>query len=123
MPISRRSVAWMTALLVSFSFQLHAQTPPPIHEELNFTSIDCMKTVGNLYGAKGNGTVHAIVRLHSGLHGQAQPRQHDYFVDHDYVVLDVDYRGSDGHGKDYRNKLAMADKEVDDVIAGAKYLQ
>jgi len=38
-------------------------------------------------------------------------------------VLDVDYRGSEGHGKDYRNKLTMADKELDDVVAGAKFLQ
>jgi dipeptidyl aminopeptidase/acylaminoacyl peptidase len=123
MPISRRSVVWMTVLLVSPSFRLRAQTPPPIHEEINFKSIDGMKIYGNLYRPKGNGPFPAIVRLHGGLHGQAQPRQHDYFVDHDYVVLDVDYRGSDGHGKDYRNKLTMAEKELDDVIAGAKYLQ
>jgi dipeptidyl aminopeptidase/acylaminoacyl peptidase len=61
--------------------------------------------------------------VHGGLHGQAQPRRQDYFVDNGFMVLDVDYRGSEGHGKDYRNKLAMADKELDDVVAGAKFLQ
>jgi dipeptidyl aminopeptidase/acylaminoacyl peptidase len=104
---------------------LLAQTVPvpPIHEEVTFKSIDGMKIYGNLYRPKGNGPFPAIVRVHGGLHGQAQSRRQDYFVDNGYVVLDVDYRGSEGHGKDYRNKLAMADKELDDVIAGAKFLQ
>lgn len=104
---------------------LLAQTVPgpPIHEEITFKSIDGMKIYGNLYRPKGNGPFPAIVRVHGGLHGQAQSRRQDYFVDNGYVVLDVDYRGSEGHGKDYRNKLAMADKELDDVIAGAKFLQ
>ena len=82
-----------------------------------------MKIYGNLYRPKGNGPFAAIVRVHGGLHGQAQPRRQDYFVDNGFMVLDVDYRGSEGHGKDYRNKLAMADKELDDVVAGAKFLQ
>jgi dipeptidyl aminopeptidase/acylaminoacyl peptidase len=98
-------------------------TPPPVHEEVNFKSIDGMKIYGNLYRPKGNGPFAAIVRVHGGLHGQAQPRRQDYFVDNGFMVLDVDYRGSEGHGKDYRNKLAMADKELDDVVAGAKFLQ
>jgi len=104
---------------------LLAQTVPvpPIHEEVTFKSIDGMKIYGNLYRPKGNGPFPAIVRVHGGLHGQAHSRRQDYFVDNGYVVLDVDYRGSEGHGKDYRNKLAMADKELDDVIAGAKFLQ
>ena len=104
---------------------LLAQTVPgpPIHEEITFKSIDGMKIYGNLYRPKGNGPFPAIVRVHGGLHGQAHSRRQDYFVDKGYVVLDVDYRGSEGHGKDYRNKLAMADKELDDVIAGAKFLQ
>ncbi len=82
-----------------------------------------MKIYGYLYKPKGNGPFPAIVRVHGGVHGQAKLRDQDFFVDNGYVVLDVDYRGSEGHGKDYRNKLAMGEKEVDDVIAGAKYLQ
>ena len=113
----------LAAFLASASCILHAQTPPPIHEEVTFKSIDGMKIYGNLYRPKGKGPFPAIVRVHGGLHGQAQLRQQDYFADNGYVVLDVDYRGSEGHGKDYRNKLAMADKELDDVVAGAKFLQ
>jgi dipeptidyl aminopeptidase/acylaminoacyl peptidase len=113
----------LAGLLLSVASQLRAQTPPPIHEEVTFKSIDGMKIYGNLYRPKGNGPFPAIVRVHGGLHGQAHSRRQDYFVDNGYVVLDVDYRGSEGHGKDYRNKLAMADKELDDVVGGAKFLQ
>ena len=106
-------------LAVSGSSAL-AQTPAPIHEEVTFKSIDGLKIYGNLYRPKGEGPFPAIVRVHGGLHGQAQPRNQDYFVDNGYIVLDVDYRGSEGHGKDYRNKLAMGDKELDDVIAAGQ---
>jgi len=122
MKISLRSIFCLAIFLASASL-FCAQTPPPIHEEVTFKSIDGMKIYGNLYRPKGNGPFPGIVRVHGGLHGQAQSRRQDYFVDNGYVVLDVDYRGSEGHGKDYRNKLAMADKELDDVLAGAKFLQ
>jgi dipeptidyl aminopeptidase/acylaminoacyl peptidase len=121
--ISRTYLLCLAGLLLSVASPLRAQTPPPIHEEVTFKSIDGMKIYGNLYRPKGNGPFPAIVRVHGGLHGQAHSRRQDYFVDNGYVVLDVDYRGSEGHGKDYRNKLAMADKELDDVIGGAKFLQ
>lgn len=123
MTISRRSLFCLVAFLASASSLFRAQTAPPIHEEVNFKSVDGMKIFGSLYRPKGKGPFPAIVRAHGGLHGQAQSRQQDYFVDNGYVVLDVDYRGSEGHGKDYRNKLTMADKELDDVLAGAKFLQ
>lgn len=91
--------------------------------DVAFKSVDGMKIYGYLYRPKGDGPFPAIVRVHGGVHGQARLRNQDYFMDNGYIVLDVDYRGSEGHGKDYKNKLAMGEKEVDDVIAGGKYLQ
>ncbi|MBM3802948.1 MAG: S9 family peptidase [Acidimicrobiia bacterium] len=123
MTISRRSVLCLAGFLASAPWCLRAEALPPIHEEVTFKSIDGLKIFGNLYRPKGNGPFPAIVRVHGGLHGQAHSRQQDYFVDNGYVVLDVDYRGSEGHGKDYRNKLTMAEKELDDVVAAAKFLQ
>lgn len=108
--------------LLGYGFLLAEETHA-IHEEVTFKSIDGLKIYGNLYRPKGAGPFPAIVRVHGGLHGQAQLRNQDYFVDNGYVVLDVDYRGSDGHGKDFRNKMTMGEKEVDDVIAAGKYLQ
>ena len=41
-----------------------------------------------------------------------------------YVVLDVDYRGSAGYGRDWRTAIAahMGGKDLDDVVDGARYL-
>jgi dipeptidyl aminopeptidase/acylaminoacyl peptidase len=117
-------LAVLLGILLALSSSLAlAQTPAPIHEEVTFKSVDGLKIYGNLYRPKGDGPFPAIVRVHGGVHGQAQLRHQDYFVDNRYVVLDVDYRGSEGHGKDYRNKLTMGGLELDDVVAAGKLLQ
>jgi dipeptidyl aminopeptidase/acylaminoacyl peptidase len=121
--INARFVVLMASIFGLIPSVIPAQTVAPIHEEVTFKSIDGLKIYGNLYRPKGKGPFPAIVRVHGGVHGQAQLRNQDYFVDNGYVVLDVDYRGSEGHGKDYRNKLSMADKELDDVIFAGKHLQ
>lgn len=49
---------------------------------------------------------------------------HNYLVDHGYVVLDVDYRGSAGYGRDWRTAIYryMGGKDLTDQVDGAKYL-
>jgi dipeptidyl aminopeptidase/acylaminoacyl peptidase len=46
------------------------------------------------------------------------------FTSRGYAVLDVDYGGSTGYGKDYRKRLEgeWGVVDVDDCVAGAKYL-
>ena len=46
------------------------------------------------------------------------------FTSRGYAVLDVDYGGSTGYGKDYRKRLELewGVVDVDDCVAGAKYL-
>jgi dipeptidyl aminopeptidase/acylaminoacyl peptidase len=46
------------------------------------------------------------------------------FASRGYAVLDVDYGGSTGYGKDYRKRLEgqWGVVDVDDCVAGAKYL-
>jgi dipeptidyl aminopeptidase/acylaminoacyl peptidase len=46
------------------------------------------------------------------------------FTSRGYAVLDVDYGGSTGYGKDYRKRLneQWGIVDVDDCVAGAKYL-
>jgi len=126
----KKSTVWIGCLLIWLGLSLEpvvvraGEAPVArICEDVTFKSVDGMKIYGYLYRPKGDGPFPAIVRAHGGVHGQARLRNQDYFVDHGYVVLDVDYRGSEGHGKDYKNRLAMGEKEVDDVIAGGKYLQ
>jgi dipeptidyl aminopeptidase/acylaminoacyl peptidase len=49
---------------------------------------------------------------------------HHLLASRGYVVLDVDYRGSAGYGRDWRTAIAshMGGKDLDDIVDGAKYL-
>jgi dipeptidyl aminopeptidase/acylaminoacyl peptidase len=49
---------------------------------------------------------------------------HHLLADRGYVVLDVDYRGSAGYGRDWRTAIArhMGGKDLEDVLDGASYL-
>jgi len=49
---------------------------------------------------------------------------HNMLVDNGYVVLDIDYRGSAGYGRDWRTGIYrhMGGKDLSDQIDGAKYL-
>jgi dipeptidyl aminopeptidase/acylaminoacyl peptidase len=47
-----------------------------------------------------------------------------YLVQEGYTVLDVDYRGSAGFGRDYRTDIyrSMGVKDVESAVSGARYL-
>jgi dipeptidyl aminopeptidase/acylaminoacyl peptidase len=49
---------------------------------------------------------------------------HNYLVDNGYTVLDIDYRGSAGYGRDWRTAVYrfMGGRDLDDHVDGAKYL-
>jgi len=49
---------------------------------------------------------------------------HNLLADNGYTVLDIDYRGSDGYGRDWRTAIYrfMGGKDLDDQLDGAKYL-
>lgn len=49
---------------------------------------------------------------------------HNFLVDNGYTVLDVDYRGSAGYGRDWRTGIYrhMGGKDLSDQVDGAKYL-
>jgi len=49
---------------------------------------------------------------------------HNFLVDNGYTVLDIDYRGSAGYGRDWRTAIYrhMGSKDLDDQVDGAKYL-
>jgi len=48
----------------------------------------------------------------------------NFLRDRGYYVLDVDYRGSSGYGRDFRTGIYrhMGGKDLDDVVDGAKFL-
>jgi dipeptidyl aminopeptidase/acylaminoacyl peptidase len=49
---------------------------------------------------------------------------HNLLADNGYTVLDIDYRASDGYGRDWRTGIYrfMGGKDLDDQLDGAKYL-
>jgi dipeptidyl aminopeptidase/acylaminoacyl peptidase len=49
---------------------------------------------------------------------------HNFLMEQGYFVLDIDYRGSSGYGRDFRTGIYrhMAGKDLEDVIDGAKFL-
>ncbi len=49
---------------------------------------------------------------------------HNLLVDHGYTVLDIDYRASEGYGRDWRTAIYrhMGGKDLDDQVDGAKFL-
>ena len=49
---------------------------------------------------------------------------HNLLAARGYVVLDVDYRGSSGYGRDWRTAIYrhMGGTDLDDIVDGAKYL-
>jgi dipeptidyl aminopeptidase/acylaminoacyl peptidase len=49
---------------------------------------------------------------------------HNFLTDNGYTVLDIDYRGSAGYGRDWRTAIYryMGGKDLDDQVDGAKYL-
>ncbi len=49
---------------------------------------------------------------------------HNFLADHGYTVLDIDYRGSEGYGRDWRTSIYrhMGGKDLSDQVDGALYL-
>jgi dipeptidyl aminopeptidase/acylaminoacyl peptidase len=49
---------------------------------------------------------------------------HNFLMEQGYYVLDVDYRGSSGYGRDFRTAIYrhMGGKDLDDLVDAVKYL-
>ncbi len=104
-------------------------------EIVYFTASDGMKVPARLYrpnptGKKGP----AVIFVHGAGYLQNVHRWwssyyreymfHNYLVDQGYTVLDVDYRGSEGYGRDWRTAIYrhMGGKDLSDQADGARYL-
>ena len=68
-----------------------------------------------------------IVKIHGGPTSVSFPRLRPDFLfwtTRGFAVVDVNYRGSTGYGREYRNRLRMAwgIADVEDALAAARYL-
>ena len=84
------------------------------------------------HGAQSNGAgvifVHGAGYLHN-VHNWWSSYSREYMFNHllaskGYTVLDIDYRGSAGYGRDWRTAIYrwMGGKDLDDQVSGSKYL-
>ena len=100
-----------------------------------FTASDGVKVPARLYrpaADKRNGA--AVVFVHGAGYLQNVHRWwssyfrefmfHNILADNGFTVLDCDYRGSDGYGRDWRTAIYrhMGGKDLSDQVDGARYL-
>jgi dipeptidyl aminopeptidase/acylaminoacyl peptidase len=102
------------------------------------TASDGVKVPAKVYkpqtmNAQANGAavifVHGAGYLHNvGNFWSPYPREYmfnHYLASKGYVVLDIDYRGSAGYGRDWRTAIYrwMGGRDLQDQVDGSKYLQ
>ena len=76
---------------------------------------------------QGTGAPPLVVRAHSGPTSQTYAGFNplaQFFCSRGYAVLEVNYRGSTGYGKEYRDKLqgSWGIYDVQDAVSGARHL-
>lgn len=104
-----------------------------VPEIIHFTASDGVKVPARIYKpVKSNGA--AVVFVHGAGYLQNVHRWwssyfreymfHNMLTDNGYTVLDIDYRASDGYGRDWRTAIYrhMGGRDLDDQVDGAKYL-
>jgi len=117
---------------LSKQFQSYAWREPKI---VTIRARDGAEVYARLYEGKGkNGKKPAVVFVHGAGYLQNAHRWwssyfreymfHNFLVDNGYTVLDMDYRGSAGYGRDWRTGIYrhMGGKDLDDHVDGAKWL-
>jgi dipeptidyl aminopeptidase/acylaminoacyl peptidase len=102
--------------------------PQPIH----WPGMDGETVYGLFYDAHsesfhGTGSPPLIVHVHGGPTSQGTSAfnpQLQFFTSRGFAVLEVNYRGSTGYGRDYRNMLrgSWGIYDVQDSVSGARYL-
>lgn len=106
-----------------------------VPEMVHFTARDGANVPARLYrpnAAAGTGAavifVHGAGYLQNVHHWWSSYYReymfHNILVDNGYTVLDIDYRASNGYGRDWRTSIYrhMGGKDLEDQIDGAKYL-
>jgi Tol biopolymer transport system component/pimeloyl-ACP methyl ester carboxylesterase len=106
-----------------------------IPEYISFTASDGATVYARLYKpAAGAGNKAAVLFVHGAgylqnAHKWWSTYNHEYMfnnmlVDNGYTVLDIDYRGSSGYGRDCRTGIYrhMGGKDLSDHVDGVKYL-
>ncbi len=111
------------------------QYPWRTPEFIHFTAEDGTEVPARLYRPKGGSEGKpAVIFVHGAGYLQnvhewwseyfREYMFHNFLADHGYTVLDIDYRGSAGYGRDWRTAIYrhMGGKDLSDQVDGAHYL-
>ncbi|MEM0993646.1 MAG: prolyl oligopeptidase family serine peptidase [Bacteroidota bacterium] len=106
-----------------------------VPEIISFKASDGVTVPARLYRAKGGAKEKpAVIFVHGAGYLQNVHRWwssyfreymfHNLLADNGYTVLDIDYRASNGYGRDWRTAIYrhMGGKDLSDQVDGAKYL-
>ena len=111
------SRSWLDPEIVTIPARDGAQVPARIYKPRDFAR-----------GGPAVIFVHGAGYLQN-VHRGWSTYQHEYLFHHllmerGYVVIDLDYRGSAGYGRDWRTAIYehMGGKDLDDIVDAAKYL-
>lgn len=104
-------------------------------ELITFTARDSAKVLARLFRpAQPHASKPAVIFVHGAGYLQNAHKWwssyfreymfHNLLADNGYTVLDIDYRGSAGYGRDWRTGIYryMGGKDLDDIEDGARYL-
>ncbi len=101
-------------------------------EPVEWTAPDGATVYGLYYRPRnrvyaGEGLPPAVVMVHGGPTSQSTAGYHagtQFFTSRGYAVLEVNYRGSTGYGKEYREALKgnWGVLDVEDTVSGAEFL-
>lgn len=109
---------WLDAPIVMVPARDGVKVPARLFKPANFKR-----------GGPGVVFVHGSGYLQNVDHKWSTSYYHEYLFDHilmerGFTVIDVDYRGSAGYGRDWRTAIYehMGGKDLDDIVDAAKYL-
>jgi dipeptidyl aminopeptidase/acylaminoacyl peptidase len=101
-------------------------------QAIEWTGMDAGKAYGLFYPPQNPyfesvGKPPLVVRVHGGPTSQRYARfekEVQFFTSRGYAVLEVNYRGSTGYGREYRDKLRgnWGIYDVEDSVSGARHL-
>ncbi len=110
--------AWQDAPIVTFT----ARDGVPVPARL-FKPADAHRNGAGVVFVHGAGYLQNVDREWSE-HYDREYLFHHLLVERGFTVIDVDYRGSAGYGRDWRTAIYehMGGKDLDDIVDAAKYL-
>ncbi len=108
---------WIDTPIIRIPARDGAEVPAHIYKPANYTG---GKAVIFVHGA---GYAQNVDRWWAGYYAR-EYLFHHFLMAHGYLVLDIDYRGSKGYGRDWRTAIYrhMGGKDLDDQVDAARWL-